>query len=404
MPAQPRTTRSSTRDSTLHVKLTSSYKKKTPAKKSVMPQSAGRGPSAGRPTSLYNPELLKKQRSLNNNAAYSAGSQRTANSHNFSLAPGPLTASKSLSSGFMDTSLNGPEAMIVDPSPVAEPGLRRSARNSTSDQPGLPGKYPTQNGAVNGGGALLKPRGTQGAMSHSFHSDSQYNGLNNLVSSSIPQKSSKSPSAESLASAASSAGSAGRIMAAAGGMGLNNNIAAPPATAPASSANGMSDSSSAGTAAPTTNSSRSASLTPEEVMKSWSNKLTPYEHEEIYRYPQIWFIGHNAKKRQGTPGGLHNAGYDDENGSYILVPHDHIAYRYEVLKVIGKGSFGQVVKAFDHKLQDYVALKVVRNERRFHRQAQEEIRILDVLRNQDRQHDSAMNIVHMLDHFKFRLV
>ena len=37
-----------------------------------------------------------------------------------------------------------------------------------------------------------------------------------------------------------------------------------------------------------------------------------------------------------------NFGYDDQNGSYIKVLHDHIAYRYEILEVIGKGSFGQV--------------------------------------------------------------
>lgn len=41
-------------------------------------------------------------------------------------------------------------------------------------------------------------------------------------------------------------------------------------------------------------------------------------------------------------GGSNNNGYDDETGSYQLVAHDHVAYRYEVLKVIGKGSFGQV--------------------------------------------------------------
>lgn len=42
-------------------------------------------------------------------------------------------------------------------------------------------------------------------------------------------------------------------------------------------------------------------------------------------------------------GGANNGGYDDDQGSYIHVPHDHITYRYEVLKVIGKGSFGQVL-------------------------------------------------------------
>lgn len=126
---------------------------------------------------------------------------------------------------------------------------------------------------------------------------------------------------------------------------------------------------------------------PHQVMMLYMSKLTPYEHHEIYKYSQIYFIGANAKKRNGPNE------YDNENGSYIHIPHDHIAYRYEVLKIIGKGSFGQVVKAYDHKTREHVALKMVRNEKRFHRQAQEEIRILKHLRAQDK--DNSFNIIHM---------
>lgn len=43
---------------------------------------------------------------------------------------------------------------------------------------------------------------------------------------------------------------------------------------------------------------------------------------------------------------------------------------------------------------------MVRNEKRFHRQAQEEIRILEHLRKQDR--NGTMNVVHMLENFTFR--
>jgi len=42
------------------------------------------------------------------------------------------------------------------------------------------------------------------------------------------------------------------------------------------------------------------------------------------------------------------------------------------------------VKVFDHKLRTNVALKIVRNEKRFHKQAQEEIRILKHLHQQVR--------------------
>ncbi|XP_054169030.1 dual specificity tyrosine-phosphorylation-regulated kinase 2-like [Oppia nitens] len=141
-------------------------------------------------------------------------------------------------------------------------------------------------------------------------------------------------------------------------------------------------------------------VTPNQVMKLYAFKLTPYEHQEVFSYSHIYFIGANAKKRQGVIGGPNNCGYDDEHGSYLHVPHDHIVYRYEMLKIIGKGSFGQVIKAYDHKLQLYVALKMVRNEKRFHRQAQEEIRILDHMRKQDK--DNSMNIIHMFENFTFR--
>ncbi|XP_012280498.1 dual specificity tyrosine-phosphorylation-regulated kinase 2 [Orussus abietinus] len=143
-----------------------------------------------------------------------------------------------------------------------------------------------------------------------------------------------------------------------------------------------------------------ATVTPEIVMKLYMNKLTPYEHHEIFNYSQIYFIGVNAEKRPGIIGHENNHAYDNDQGSYIHVPHDHVAYRYEVLKVIGRGSFGQVVKAYDHKTHEHVALKMVRNEKRFHRQAQEEIRILRNLREQDK--NNTMNIIHMFDSFTFR--
>lgn len=65
--------------------------------------------------------------------------------------------------------------------------------------------------------------------------------------------------------------------------------------------------------------------------------------------------------------GNKNNGFDDERGDYLINIHDHVNYRFEVISRLGKGSFGQVVKAFDHMRKEYVALKIIRNKKRFHR-------------------------------------
>ncbi len=45
---------------------------------------------------------------------------------------------------------------------------------------------------------------------------------------------------------------------------------------------------------------------------------------------------------------------------------DHIGYRYEVLDFLGKGSFGIALKCFDHKLKEEIALKVIKNKKKYY--------------------------------------
>lgn len=95
-----------------------------------------------------------------------------------------------------------------------------------------------------------------------------------------------------------------------------------------------------------------------------------------------------------------NHGYDDERGDYTTVTHDHIAYRYEVLSTLGKGSFGQVLKCYDYKTHTLVAVKIIRNKKRFHHQALVEVKVLEKLRTQD--FNDSCNVVHMKEYFYFR--
>ncbi|XP_009936770.2 dual specificity tyrosine-phosphorylation-regulated kinase 4 isoform X2 [Opisthocomus hoazin] len=141
-------------------------------------------------------------------------------------------------------------------------------------------------------------------------------------------------------------------------------------------------------------------MTAAEALKNFRNQLTVYEQKEIFNYTELWFLGLEAKKIEGLPETQNNNCYDDEHGSYLKVLHDHIAYRYEVLEVIGKGSFGQVAKCLDHKTNELVALKIIRNKKRFHSQALVEVKILDALLKKDK--DDNHNIIHMKEYFYFR--
>eukprot|EP01044_Picomonas_judraskeda_P007950 COSAG03_NODE_882_length_5497_cov_99.987959_1_plen_533_part_00 len=125
--------------------------------------------------------------------------------------------------------------------------------------------------------------------------------------------------------------------------------------------------------------------------------------------------------------------WDDKNSDYIVRPGDLIGNgRYRLKKVIGSGSFGQVVSAIDTRLaglcdacalpedtkgplpgmpsyphhptgQCEVAIKIIKNKPAFHRQAKVEIELLTLL-NSLQQSNSRFdpNLVRMLAHFTHR--
>jgi len=141
-------------------------------------------------------------------------------------------------------------------------------------------------------------------------------------------------------------------------------------------------------------------MTAAQALKRYLSKMTPYEQGEILDYSNIYFLGLESDKIKALPYAPNNHGYDDERGDYQIVLKDHIAYRFEVLGVLGRGSFGQVCKCFDHKRKELVALKLIRNKKKFHHQAAVEVRILEYLRDNDQ--EGAHNLIHIRDFYIFR--
>jgi dual specificity tyrosine-phosphorylation-regulated kinase 2/3/4 len=141
-------------------------------------------------------------------------------------------------------------------------------------------------------------------------------------------------------------------------------------------------------------------MTPAAALKLYKNAMSLFEQGEILDYAQVYFVGHKAKKPRATASSADNNGFDDERGDYLWNLNDHIGFRYEILGVLGKGSFGQVLKCFDWKTNQLTAFKVIRNKKRFHQQALVECKLLLQLKQRDT--DSTASVVHVTDHFYFR--
>jgi dual specificity tyrosine-phosphorylation-regulated kinase 2/3/4 len=140
-------------------------------------------------------------------------------------------------------------------------------------------------------------------------------------------------------------------------------------------------------------------LKPARALNLLKHELNNYEQGEILKYSEIYFVGTISNKLI-PKGDKDNFGYDDNHTDYLLVKNDHIAYRYEILSLLGKGSFGQVCECFDHKKKEKVALKVIKNKPKFHQQATVEVKVLHRLRECDP--ENKKNIIRMKNYFSFR--
>ena len=114
-----------------------------------------------------------------------------------------------------------------------------------------------------------------------------------------------------------------------------------------------------------------APLSPNNVIKFHSNLLTRQEKTEIVHYKEIYFIRNEPIQRDILQ-------IDPEY--FIFTVNEHIRYRYQQLEELGRGSFGSVLKCYDHKTHKLVAVKLVRDRPKIHKQVLLEKEVFDSIK------------------------
>ncbi|KAM9310148.1 dual specificity protein kinase CLK2b [Pholidichthys leucotaenia] len=91
---------------------------------------------------------------------------------------------------------------------------------------------------------------------------------------------------------------------------------------------------------------------------------------------------------------------DTENGHLIYKCGDVLEDRYEIVDTLGEGTFGKVVKCWDHSREgSQVALKIIKNLEKYREVAKLEISVLEKISEKDPL--NKHNCVQMLDWFNY---
>ncbi|GAB7341745.1 hypothetical protein MBLNU457_g0079t2 [Dothideomycetes sp. NU457] len=91
---------------------------------------------------------------------------------------------------------------------------------------------------------------------------------------------------------------------------------------------------------------------------------------------------------------------DDDDGHYVVVEKADLTERYSIMKLLGQGTFGKVVKAYDRHRRKEVAVKIIRSIQKYRDASRIELRVLSTLACNDK--NNRNKCIHLRDTFDFR--
>ncbi|KAK2877101.1 hypothetical protein FQN49_001424 [Arthroderma sp. PD_2] len=95
-----------------------------------------------------------------------------------------------------------------------------------------------------------------------------------------------------------------------------------------------------------------------------------------------------------------NQKIDDEDGHYIVTPDTNLTDKYSIIRLLGQGTFGKVVEAYDRQRKTRCAVKIIRSVQKYRDASRIELRVLSTLASNDE--TNRNRCIHLRDCFDFR--
>ena len=141
-------------------------------------------------------------------------------------------------------------------------------------------------------------------------------------------------------------------------------------------------------------------ITKDNIIYDNKEKIHCTSCHNLQRKKSIDFLNFYNKIKNINPNIDGKYNFNDREGYYVFQKGHHLNYRYEMIGLLGKGTFGEAVQCYDHKTKEVVCIKIINARKDFQAQAMVEIKILTSISLNDTENESGN--VKLYQYFNFR--